>query len=184
MSLEKKIIEQGAPTLARLKTANLFTVQFENEAALLAELKRWNEFFQSKGVVLTLLKKQQHVALVYLYRKEMLQADLTQEGAVSLLQQFGYESLNMEQCVQRLSVRLSTLQEFPHEIGLFLGYPLEDVHGFICHKGQNCHLCGYWKVYGDTTYALVQFAKFDKCRLIYKKLWQEGRALEKLTVAS
>ncbi len=39
--------------------------------------------------------------------------------------------------------------DFPHEIDVFLGYPCEDVRGFIRHGGQGYKLCGYWKVYGD-----------------------------------
>ena len=36
---------------------------------------------------------------------------------------------------------------FPHEIGLFLGYPFEDVMGFIENKGENYLCSGCWKVY-------------------------------------
>ena len=39
--------------------------------------------------------------------------------------------------------------KFPHEIGIFLGYPLADVAGFIRNKGRNCKCIGTWKVYGD-----------------------------------
>ena len=36
---------------------------------------------------------------------------------------------------------------FPHEMGLLLGYPVEDVTGFMVHGGKNSLYSGYWKVY-------------------------------------
>ena len=65
--------------------------------------------------------------------------------------------------------------DFPHEVGLFLGYPVWDVKGFIEHKGQQYKLCGYWKVYDDVPGALCKFEEYDwikKCALerFYKDL--------------
>lgn len=76
------------------------------------------------------------------------------------------------------------LKAFPHEIGVFLGYPIEDVIGFINNKGCNFKCCGYWKVYGDKEKAIKEFARYDKCRMIYTKLWNQGRSILKLTVAA
>ena len=55
-------------------------------------------------------------------------------------------------------------EEFPHEIGLFLGYPPEDVEGFCRYQGQNYKLCGRWKVYGDREAACRRFQRYDHCR--------------------
>ena len=46
-----------------------------------------------------------------------------------------------------LRMRMQIRKSFPHEIGLFLGYPAEDVAGFISHKGHDFCYSGYWKVY-------------------------------------
>ena len=54
--------------------------------------------------------------------------------------------------------------DFPHEIGIFLGYPLWDVEGFIANKGQNYKLCGYWKVYEDVSGAIDRFREYDTLR--------------------
>lgn len=55
-------------------------------------------------------------------------------------------------------------KEFPHEIGIFLGYPIWDVEGFIEHKGQNYKFCGYWKVYQDVEGAKLKFKEYDRIR--------------------
>ena len=49
-------------------------------------------------------------------------------------------------------------------VGLFLGYPVDDVTGFIQNKGRNYLLCGYWKVYSDENRARRIFSNYDKCR--------------------
>ena len=73
--------------------------------------------------------------------------------------------------------------EFPHEVGLFLSYPPEDVKGFIDHRANNFKCAGLWKVYGDEEKARLLFAKYRKCTEIYCALWQSGSKLEQLAVA-
>ena len=83
--------------------------------------------------------------------------------------------------LDRLRIRLAE-SSFPHEIGLFLGYPLADVQGFIAHCGRNYRLCGCWKVYGDPCFAQRCFAKYKKCRDVYLKCYEQGQLLSRLTV--
>ena len=73
--------------------------------------------------------------------------------------------------------------EFPHEVGLFLSYPPEDVKGFIDHRACGFKCAGLWKVYGDEEKARTLFAKYRKCTEIYCALWQSGSRLEQLAVA-
>ncbi|HBP24462.1 MAG TPA: DUF3793 domain-containing protein, partial [Oribacterium sp.] len=84
---------------------------------------------------------------------------------------------------KRIRARKSS-EEFPHEIGILLGYPLEDVEGFICHKKEGCKCVGTWKVYGDVQQAKASFHRFERCTTIYQRAWEKGRTLEELTVAS
>ena len=50
---------------------------------------------------------------------------------------------------------------FPHEMGLLLGYPPEDVEGFILQNGRNALCSGYWKVYEDAESKLRTFHIFE-----------------------
>ena len=71
-------------------------------------------------------------AIVYIYRPSALRRDLDTEGARDLLDELGYPPRSSpERCISELSVRLRRHKSFPHEIGLFIGYPPEDVRGFI-----------------------------------------------------
>ena len=95
----------------------------------------------------------------------------------------GYLDESPERCIVNL-IRRFQGEEFPHEIGLFLSYPPEDVQGFIENHAQNYKLSGLWKVYGDEAYARAAFAKYKKCTDIYCRSWRSGASLEALTVAS
>ena len=63
--------------------------------------------------------------------------------------------------------------EFPHEIGLFLSYPPEDVKGFMADPCA-CKCSGCWKVYGGREAAEKQFARYRKCTGVYCEQWREG----------
>lgn len=83
---------------------------------------------------------------------------------------------------EKLWQHLQTESDFPHEIGLFLGYPPEDVQGFIEQKACNSKCTGYWKVYGDQKKAERIFDRYNKCTACFLANWQRGVSLEQLTV--
>jgi hypothetical protein len=90
----------------------------------------------------------------------------------------------VEYCIEKLKEGLMRSACFPHEIGLFLGYPLEDVVGFIENSGQNCICTGCWKVYHNEDEARKLFERYDKCTKVYMRLFAEGKPIERLIVAA
>lgn len=182
--MERKIIEHCAPTLAGLKTANLFNYEYFSEEKLEEELQGANETLNKKGVYVENLKLRGNRALLYVYRRNALQNDLHTKGAKELLRGYGYREGKIEEHLEHLKERLQKYDCFPHEIGLFLGYPLEDVVGFIRQGGKNCKCSGIWKVYGNEGETLQLFARFKKCTDVYKKVFARGRTLSQLTVAA
>ena len=79
--------------------------------------------------------------------------------------------------------RLRENEEFPHEIGLFLGYPPADVDGFM-HRKEHFKLCGMWKVYDDVDGAVRQFVRCRHCTEVYLRRYAQGCPLDTLFVAS
>ena len=55
-------------------------------------------------------------------------------------------------------------KQFPHEMGLLLGYPVEDVVGFMENNGKNYLYSGYWKVYADVPAKKHIFIRYDEAR--------------------
>ena len=113
-------------------------------------------------------------ALIYAYRPNALESDLTDQRARALLLKYGYVPENLNGCVVHLIHRIRSEGEFPHEIGLFLSYPPEDVLGFICNRACNHKCVGCWKVYGDEQAARSIFEKYEMCSKIYSGSGSKG----------
>lgn len=95
--------------------------------------------------------------MVYVYRPDRLARDLQQPGVAAFLAHCGYTGTAPAACLDVLRHKLAVSIDFPHEIGLFLGYPLGDVIGFIENHGQNCLCSGVWKVYTNPELPPVPF---------------------------
>ena len=171
-----------SPTLAGLKTGNIFTYRFSSLQELKDSIIKLNRRLSSKGIRVLPLRIRHSTALIYVYRPKKLTADLSNAEAETLLEKFGYSPDLPGTCIVKLIERLRNQDEFPHEIGLFLGYPPEDVKGFICHKDEGCKTIGCWKVYGDEEKAIKTFKKYKKCKSIYSSQLANGNSLERLTV--
>ncbi len=181
--MDQYLVEHCAPTLASIKSANLFTVTPKPGEDLDLWVAYWNHRFSGKGISIKVLRKSSKSALVYVYRPDRVKADLEKPGVWELLRPCGYPDCQVEQAVDYLKKRIADCEQFPHEIGLFLGYPAGDVRGFIQNKGKNCLCSGIWKVYCNECWAKKQFARYDKCREVYGKIFRQGRDLLQMTVA-
>ena len=180
--LEQALIIHGAPTLARMKLGSLFNVACADREQLNEDVERLNLLLQAKGVVLTVLKEWNGKALLYLYRENELLHALNTPEIRELLADYGYSAWTIADALEHLRSRLLSDCCFPHEIGVFLGYPLSDVKEFIRNEGRNCLCCGYWKVYSNPCDAQKLFARYRKCTETYIRLFAEGCPLSKLTV--
>ena len=108
----------------------------------------------------------------------MVEHYLNQEPVARLLEQYGYDRTQpLDQKLERLRQRMETSKQFPHEIGLFLGYPVEDVVGFIHQKGQNFKLSGPWKVYGDVERAKKSFQRIARVSTALRQRMEQGLSL-------
>lgn len=182
--IEKNLICQCSPTLASLKTASLFTIDFTCRGELSAALRKWNRDLSDKGVALIPLQEKNGKALIYVFRKDRLKKILSSTEIEEFLHSCGYCSCGIGAALSTLRSRLKGSAEFPHEIGIFLGYPIGDVVGFIRCKGKNCKCTGCWKVYCDERAAAETFARYKKCKAVYMRLWEQGRSVHRLTVSA
>lgn len=182
--LERYLIEHCSPTLASIKTANLFTFSCQSDEEAEQYVNEWNHRFQDKGVSIAILRNRNQKALLYVYREDKLNADLNKEGVPEFLRAYGYREFNAQYGIRQLKKKFAESESFPHEIGLFLGYPLADVTGFIENAGKNSKCSGCWKVYCNECETMKLFSQFKKCKDVYTRLFHQGkRSVLQLTVA-
>jgi len=178
--LQEHLIRNSAPTLAGIKSGNLFRYRYGNE--LRQELEEWNSRLNPKGIFISLLKRDREYVSVYVYRKDMVLREMSAKCTTSFLSGLGYNCSNMDDMIDHLRMRMVS-EDFPHEVGLFLGYPLCDVLGFINNCGRDCRFCGCWKVYENEHQTKEQFIKFKECRQELLKRFDSGHDAEELAVS-
>lgn len=180
--MQNLLIYKCAPVLGGLKTGNLFNYKTDRITAL-KQCSIVRETLANFGVSVEIIKSSDNYSLVYVYRKNLLEEDLKNPLSRKILSKRGYEFFDVGYMIEKLKERIQKSVCFPHEIGLFLGYPPEDVEGFIENKGRDFKICGYWKVYCNEQLALKKFAMYRHCTDVYVRLFKGGRVLEDLVVA-
>ena len=181
---EEMMVRNCAPTLAGIKVGSLFNCSCLSGHDVHDRIRDLNRRLLSYGIRIIPLFSSDSSTLIYVYRPGKLGRYLAQDDVRTVLSDLGYPTDDADMCVKTLADRLYEKNAFPHEIGLFLGYPAEDVKGFIEHHARNCKCVGCWKVYGDEKAAQKLFDKYRKCTDIYCRLYGSGSSLEKLTMTA
>lgn len=178
---DEMIIHCCAPTMAALKTGSVFNCPFGNKEEMSVRLSDIKECLERKGVKVVELRYRNGRGLVYFYRPKMLEKDLSCPLARELLMDYGYPREGLREQIEHLKGRLNSSEDFPHELGLFLGYPAVDVKGFI--NGSECVYTGLWKVYeSDLRKARELFERCRDCTKCFLRLSKEGWSLYNLTI--
>ena len=174
MELEQCLARHCAPVFYGRKSANLISVEKAEEAKL-------EMFLKETGVSWAVLCSCSQRSQILLYDRKRLEAYLAQEENRAFLVRCGYDAETLEGKLQQLTVCYEAYRkqgaEFPHEIGLFLEYPLADILSYITHKGKYAIHNGYWKVYHNPDQAKERFQLYDKLRDGLLELLEEGHSL-------
>lgn len=161
--LESLMAFYCAPVIVGIKSANTVNVDSRH-------LNQLNHMLRETGVSCYVLYESEEKAFCYIYRSQLLKATLEKTLVQDTMKLFGYKTTGIKESLERLQIRYSRYKEgkgeFPHEIGLMLDYPVEDVLEFMKRGGKNCTICGYWKVYCNVDRAKCTFACYDKAREI------------------
>ena len=168
--VEAALARHAAPCLAGIKPANL--VSFPS--ADIQWCDTYNAMLNDQGIYFIPICVCEDRAQVLVYRKDLLAHFCCQPKVFAALQSFGYQpESGLEAIIIRLKERMFVLtgahnkqcrERFPHEIGLFLGYPADDVMQYVKTGGRNCLFCGYWKVYSNPEQALQVFHQYTECK--------------------
>jgi len=161
---EQKLAFHAAPALLGIKAANMLSIN-KSESDVKENIRYFNEKTDKKGLRIDILCECEKKLLLLVYNRRLLEKRLSDQSVKDFLAGYGYASeFSVDECIARLSERIRLNENFPHEVGIFLDYPLEDVIGFIENNGANYKLCGTHKVYGDEIKAARTFENYNKCR--------------------
>ncbi len=185
MNLDKMLAFHCAPAIYGIKPANLIAhARFDLHCSD-ATLKDTKEALQKKNIYMERLWSCPRRELTLVYHTDVLMKHLTSPDIWAYLMTLGYPmNLDLSSILSHLKLRVIESGGFPHEIGVFLGYPLVDVLGFIQNEGKNCKFCGYWKVYGDEHEARNLFESYSRARAEMLHFIQKGMTIPQFIEAA
>lgn len=182
---DSEIFEQvlgfhAAPTLRGMKASSLIFFRKSSFGDFERLLASYEPCLSCKGISVYHVSEGAEYVLLLFYRKEAVWHHLRGEKSMQLLERYGYRREDM---LHHLRMRMQMRKTFPHEIGLFLGYPPEDVAGFIKYKGQNFCYSGYWKVYANEEGTRKLFRRYTECSHCFCTELEKGRNFQDLVCA-
>ena len=150
--IAKNFIFSASPVLAGIKPAALLSLQ---SACLDAWKRKKRSLCEDTGLSAIEICRGTTAFTLLLYDAGSLSRTLHDPMARRLLKKYGYPvdtgiAKQLSHLKSRFHARCVSsdgAQTFPHEIGIFLGYPPADVAAFIKTGGEGCLCCRYWKVY-------------------------------------
>jgi len=178
---EMQLALHCAPLIFGLKPSNLLILYNKY-------LDKADGLLSRTGIPRFVLFSGKNKTVMLLYHREPLMRHLLQEPVQEQLCQLGYRfgqgggtgqeqpDCLLRELAGRYRAYLSRGLGFPHEMGLFLGYPAEDVEGFMKYNGKNFLYNGYWKVYADVEAKRRLFGRFDLARERLVRAVAAGRA--------
>lgn len=172
-----------SPTLRKVKPSNLFTLHKERCPNWRADLEECRATLERFGFGVAVLEDNRRYVVVMVYHIASLRRCLGQREPMRWLDALGYsDTPSLEGKLERLEKRFHR-DSFPHEISLFLGYPLEDVRGFIANQGRNSKYTGEWKVYGNLNDARRLFQSYKDSRRWVMEQAEQGKNLAEILSA-
>ena len=158
-TLFSKTARQCAPVIMGIKEANLLKINTKNE-------KKTRKLFEGTNIEMKKLYSINQSSVYIVYKRNMLESYVRRPENMDILLENDYRDMDFDSMLNVLSARCrkwtKDYNDYPHEIGIFLGYPTNDVKGFIKNKGHNFLEMGYWKVYSDVNEARRLFSAYNE----------------------
>ena len=178
MSFDQIIIRSSSPTFCNIKPGNLFFVK--NEDFDSEKFEAWKEFFFKHGLMAYSNQISETSTAILVLNISWAKKILADLFVQSYLSEKGYHTDCVFDFVEEVFSRMIENECFPHEVGVILGYPVEDVIGFENHHGRDCKYCGCWKSYSDIENAKECHCKFTECSRLCKKWYDEGFSISQI----
>lgn len=179
--LQFQLVLQCAPFLKGIKKASITNIERDDLRELCALLA-------GTGILFRVLTVCRGKYLVFFYRRREMESYLGRPKVQAFLKNYGYESGKFDEVLAHLALRVRkhSVEEhdFPHEIGVFLDYPLDDVASFIRQEGKHSLFAGYWKVYHNPRQAYLTFLAYDKAKDSAVNEFLMGRSIQEIASGS
>jgi len=178
-NINQAFINYLAPTLCGIKPANLFTLSKDDISIF--SIMKWKHRINNLNLKMESINIFPDRIMIFSYDIVWIRQILSDVLVQAYLLGKGYTNpLDTTETLKELFLRLSKQNGFPHEIGIFLGYPFEDVIAFEENQGHNCKYCGYWKSYCNPEEAKKCCSQYKQCSQMCKQWFEEGFSIPQI----
>lgn len=108
-----------------------------------------SDIYETLGLDYVELKVEKQSSLVLFYNPAVLEATLAEGRSRRWLARLGYPVDGATPEMLAALCNRARACEMPHEVGIFVGYPLKDVAGFMRHIPATPLHGGSWRIYGS-----------------------------------
>lgn len=166
-----RLLDLIGATMVGVKPAELLNIPINEGGTKNLALEELRVYFlRDRNIKLKEIKKQNGRVQVLFYHSTSLDNTLCNKANLRFLRGLGYpEQYSVEGYVDFLVTRLKR-KDFPHEIGLFLGYPFKDVLGYIGHPSLKLVKINGWKIYGNDKLSNKRYESFLQARTKVREL--------------
>jgi hypothetical protein len=179
IDINQLFLRCSSHTMCGIKPANLFTIpsqQFSKSA-----FENWEVLANRQGISISAFKSSSNITMIFIYNIVWIGKILEDSFVQAYLCSKGFSNLfDTTKTLRELFYRLQTNKNFPHEVGIFLGYPIEDVIGFEKNQGKSSKYCGYWKSYCNPEEAKRCCERYKQCSQMCNQWFSEGYSIPQI----
>ncbi|MFK5926998.1 MAG: DUF3793 family protein [Desulfuromusa sp.] len=147
----------AAEVISGAKPANMIRIPNQKLPCGRRMYRLWQKFgtdlLKDLPASVRTMRSEKDSVLLLIYRFDLLERRLNGKTMKTFLLRHGYpQSLTLETTLQHLQKSFS--DGIPHEVGMFLGYPMKDVKGFMEQGPGPSQGRGMWRIYGPPPHAV------------------------------
>ncbi|MDI9216942.1 DUF3793 family protein [Clostridium tertium] len=163
-SIKKFLLYNSSLVIAGVKPSATVTINKKLEKLYKTWIQDGKSFLKSINLSFINLREDDNASIILIYNNDILKKHIFKPENMDFLIKLGYKrNNNISYYVEYLKDRYDEFN-CPHELGIFLGIPIDDVKSFMQCSYKKCLGCGYWKVYSNYEKALEIFDIYDDVR--------------------
>ena len=166
----KRILEMLGAVILGSKPAEIINVPGSKEDKKI-KLSKIEAFFSNcSRITYRIITTHDGGKRVLFINEKSMEKVLVNKRCINFLKFVGYSSdYELNDYMDELVFRLQS-EEFPHEIGVFLGYPLKDVLGFMGYGKNELVEVKNWRIYGYKEISYEVYNNFMRDKAIMKEM--------------
>lgn len=178
--IEKFLIYNASLVISGAKPSATITLKKNTDNIFNKWMKYGREFLKAIDLDYIELREGENSLIILVYNRVFLSNHIFKEENKRFLMKIGYEAKeDINRYIEKLKERYDKYK-CPHELGVFLGFPIDDVKDFMECSDKRCLRCGYWLVYNDVEKAKMVFNHYDEIKAFTAKSILEGNPSHKV----